>query len=283
MLMLASLPVVLATLAVPMLPSAPELMLSTETDAPVSSTPLTTASSTEDKRRADQNEIVVSATPLPVTADPLATVNVSTFAITQDIDRAITRPLAMGYAAAVPSPLRDGVHNVLENLHQPTVALNYLLQFKPGKAVETLVRFAINSTIGVAGLFDFAKRKPFNLPDRPNGLADTLGYYGVGPGPYMYLPLIGSTTLRDLIGLGVDRLLLPVAVGKPFNSLAYNVPTGALKILDHRVRFDAQYHQLNDAGDGYATSRDFYMHQRAAEIEALHHRRQPPQPGIAKP
>src|SRR3546814_2444079 len=66
--------------------------------------------------------------------------------------------------------------------------LAYMLQFKPGKAMETAGRFTINTTLGVAGLFDVAKRKPFFLPYRPNGLANVLGYYGVGPGPYMYLP-----------------------------------------------------------------------------------------------
>src|SRR3546814_1283739 len=75
--------------------------------------------------------------------------------------------------------------------------LNFLLQFKIGKAAETLGRFAVNTTFGVGGLFDVAKTMPFNLPYRRNGFANTLGFYGVEPGPYFYLPLIGSTTLRS--------------------------------------------------------------------------------------
>src|SRR3546814_16310736 len=75
-----------------------------------------------------------------------------------------------------------------------------MLQFKPGKAMETAGRFTINTTLGVAGLFDVAKRKPFFLPYRPNGLANVLGYYGVGPGPYLSLPIAGPPTLRDITG-----------------------------------------------------------------------------------
>src|SRR3546814_2534491 len=76
-----------------------------------------------------------------------------------------------------------------------------------GKALETVGRFAINSTIGAAGVFDVAKKAPINLPYRSNGFANTLGFYGVEPGPYFFLPLVGPTTLRDMVGDGIDLLV----------------------------------------------------------------------------
>src|SRR3546814_6026547 len=88
-------------------------------------------------------------------------------------------------------PVRDGLGNALRNISEPVNFLNFLLQFKIGKAAETLGRFVVNTTFGVGGLVDVAKTKPFNLPYRRNGFANTLGFYGVEPGPYFYLPLVG--------------------------------------------------------------------------------------------
>ena len=151
-------------------------------------------------------EIVVTGSKSDRKEDPLNKANEISYAAVQKMDAAVVRPVSLAYKHGLPKPVRDGLHNFLENLHQPDVAINYLLQLKPGKAIETVARFGINTTIGIAGLFDIAKRKPFNLPDRHNGLADTLGYYGVKPGPFLYLPLLGPTTVRDLFGLvSIDR------------------------------------------------------------------------------
>src|SRR3546814_15373424 len=79
----------------------------------------------------------------------------------------------MGYQGIVPEPVRDGLGNALRNLSEPVNFLNFLLQFKIGKAAETLGRFAVNTTFGVGGLFDVAKTMPFNLPYRRNGFANT--------------------------------------------------------------------------------------------------------------
>ena len=104
------------------------------------------------------------------------------------------------------------------------------MQLKPRKSLETLGRFAINSTAGIAGLFDVSKNRPINLPRRVNGFAYTLGYYGVKPGPYMYLPLIGPTTVRDLVGRVGDISLLPVVVGGPFSDPAIVAPATVIRL-----------------------------------------------------
>jgi phospholipid-binding lipoprotein MlaA len=220
-------------------------------------------------RGMDQNDIVVTGRP-HAPGDPLEKVNAKSFAATQAADKAIVGPVALAYKKHVPAPIRSGLRNFLYNLKEPDVFLNFLVQLKPGKAVETLGRFAINSTIGGAGLFDVAKRRPFKLPRRPNGFADSLGYYGVKPGPFLFLPLIGPTTVRDLVGGGLDRLVLPLSVGRPFNQLIYTVPIGVVSTLDHRAEFDEQLHKLHDGtADPYAASREFYLQRRQAEIDHL--------------
>jgi phospholipid-binding lipoprotein MlaA len=202
--------------------------------------------------------------------DPMEQVNVQSYKAVQALDGAVVAPIAKGYKKGLPKPVRDGIHNFLDHIQEPIVFLNYLLQLKPGKAAETLGRFAINSTVGLAGVVDVAKRKPFKLPHRPNSLANTLGYYGVKPGPYFFLPLVGPTTLRDLFGITIDRLILPVTVGTPFNKAYYTLPVNTLSALDYRVAFDDTLTVLHTAYDPYAATRDDYLRKRKAEIDHLH-------------
>jgi phospholipid-binding lipoprotein MlaA len=231
--------------------------------------------------RPDTNEIVVTGQSHTVPGDPLEKVNAKSFAVTQAVDRALVRPLAMGYQRIVPKPIRSGIRNFINNLREPVAFVNFLLQIKPGKAFETVGRFGINTTLGVAGLFDFAKRKPFKLPRRPNGFANTLGYYGVKPGPFLFLPLIGPTTLRDFLGDNMDRLVLPVAVGKPFNKPAFAIPVNTFSSLDQRAEFDEHLKKLHQDSDPYAASREDYLQSRQAAIDELHGKHD--DPAISQP
>lgn len=203
--------------------------------------------------------------------DPFEKVNIESFKVTMAVDTAIMRPVAKTYQKILPAPLRDGIRNLLLNLREPVVFLNFLLQHKIGKAASTLGRFTVNSTIGVAGLIDVARRKPFRLPLRPNGFGDTLGFYGVKGGTFLYLPVIGPTTVRDLIGSTVDRFVLPFAVGGPFRNPAVTLPLGAFSTIDHRAQFDETLEALrHDTPDAYVASREFYLARRQAEIDELH-------------
>lgn len=215
-----------------------------------------------------QDAIVVSGE-RAAPQDPMQAVNEASYQAVQAVDGAVVAPLAMSYQKAVPAPIRTGLRNVLLNLTEPVVALNFLLQLKPGKAAETLGRFAINSTVGVAGLIDVAKKKPFNLPYRRNGFAYTMGYYGIGSGPYMFLPLVGPTTLRDVIGLGLDRFLMPFAVGGPLKHPAYVYGGFVVRSLDDRVENDALFRRIREESNPYATYREIYLKTRQAEIDAL--------------
>lgn len=216
------------------------------------------------------HDIVVTARGDAPPGDPLQAVNIASYRAVQSIDAALVAPVAMGYQGIVPEPVRDGLGNALRNLSEPVNFLNFLLQFKIGKAAETLGRFAVNTTFGVGGLFDVAKTMPFNLPYRRNGFANTLGFYGVEPGPYFYLPLIGSTTLRDLAGNSIDLLVVPTAVGAPFDRTAYAVPTTVVRQLNDRIEGDAQIQRLQQESlDPYVETRTLYLELRKREIDAL--------------
>lgn len=220
----------------------------------------------------DPNAIVVTGRGAPP-GDPAAAVNEVSFEAVQAVDKAFVEPIAMGYAKAAPKPLRQGVHNALNNLSEPINFVNSLLQLKVGKAFRALGRFGINSTVGVAGLIDVAKRQPFKLPYERNGFANTLGFYGIGAGPYMYLPLIGPTSARDLVGRVLDLSLVPGVAGKPFSSPAYALGTGVARSLDDRVELDEFLRRLRgECTNPYAAERDYYLTVREAEIAALRKR-----------
>ena len=219
--------------------------------------------------------------------DPLQDINVKSYEVTQAVDEAIIRPTALAYQRTLPAPLRDGIRNVLNNLREPVTFLNNLLQFKVGRAVKTLGRFAVNSTVGVGGLVDMARRKPFKIERKVNGFGNTLGYYGVKTGVFFYLPIIGPTTVRDLIGTTVDRFVLPFAVGKPFSNPAFTIPAGVFGTIDNRAQFDETLQALhNDTPDAYVATREFYLARRQAEIDELHGKGRKivrPTPGSVKP
>ncbi|WP_313808568.1 VacJ family lipoprotein [Sphingobium sp.] len=217
-------------------------------------------------------DIVVTGRTRPPPGDPLERLNEKSFQTVQAVDKAVVEPVARAYKKGLPKPARKGLRNFFSNLQEPVVFLAYMLQFKPGKAMETAGRFTINTSLGVAGLFDVAKRKPFFLPYRPNGLANVLGYYGVGPGPYMYLPIVGPTTLRDIIGDTVDKMVVPFAIGKPFNQPKYVIPATILNQLGERAAFDETIQNIRQQDNPYAAYRELYLNQRKAEIEALHGR-----------
>ncbi|BBF69207.1 VacJ family lipoprotein [Sphingobium sp. 3R8] len=217
-------------------------------------------------------DIVVTGDKGAPKGDPLEQLNAKSFEAVQSVDKAVVEPVAKAYNKGLPRPVRKGLRNFFSNLGEPVVAAAYLLQFKPGKAFETAGRFGVNTTLGFVGLFDVAKRKPFNLPHRDNGIANTLGFYGVGPGPYMYLPIVGPTTLRDIIGDTADKMILPFALGGKFFKPAYVIPATILNQLGERAAFDETITAIRKEDDPYTVYKTLYLKQRQAEIDALHGR-----------
>lgn len=214
-------------------------------------------------------EIVVEGEIGPPKSDPMERVNEESYRLTQAVDQALVEPVAYAYRDGLPGPVRDGLGNVVRNLGEPSNALNFLLQGKVGKAFETLGRLAINSTLGIGGLIDVAEKPGIGLPYRRNGFANTLGYYGVGPGPYLYLPVTGATSVRDLAGSTLDQLLLPLAVGKPFNRPAYAATYFVVNGLDQRLEFDDEIASIRNADDPYLLRRETYLARRRRDIAEL--------------
>jgi phospholipid-binding lipoprotein MlaA len=214
-------------------------------------------------------EIVVEGAYGPPAGDPVEQFNAESYRLTQAVDSAVIEPVAYAYRDGLPEPIRDGLGNVVRNLGEPSNALNFLLQGKVGKAFETLGRLAINSTLGVGGLFDVAKKPGIGLPYRRNGFANTLGFYGVGPGPYLYLPVTGATTARDLFGSTLDQALLPFVVSKPFDRPAYAATYFVVNGLDQRLEFDEELARIEASDDPYGMRRDTYLAKRRADIATL--------------
>jgi phospholipid-binding lipoprotein MlaA len=252
------------------LPAGPEAAASPPEQAPRPDDTVPAAPPPPAPGDAQPGGIVVTGRGAPPPGDPLQQLNAESFRIAQSVDEAVVEPVAKGYRGIVPEPVRDGLGNALRNLGEPVNFLNFLLQLKFGKAAETVGRFAVNSTLGVAGLFDVAKKKPFNLPYRPNGLANTLGYYGVKPGPYFFIPIVGSTTLRDMVGDTIDLMVLPFSVGKPFNRPAFAIPATVIDKLNDRLARDSEIRHLREESpDPYVETRTLYLDMRQREIDAL--------------
>jgi phospholipid-binding lipoprotein MlaA len=240
------------------------------TSTPDTSTPGTTTSAPA-AQPGDEHEIVVSRRNKAPAGDPMIDINLKSYAAVQAADKAVVGPAAMAYKKHLPSPLRQGIHNVLLNMREPPVIVAYLVEHKVGKAFETLGRLVINTTLGVGGLMDIAKRKPFHLPWHANGMADAMGFYGIKQGPYFFLPLIGPTTLRDLIGTTIDRVGFPALYADELRGPAYGLAVTIIGGLDDRVAIDPQVREFREhSPDPYTAMKTFYLMRRQAEIDALH-------------
>ena len=140
--------------------------------------------------------------------DPYEAFNRDVLAFNLGLDKYVLEPVAKAYIAVTPQFGREGVSNFLSNLNSPVVLVNDVLQGKPGRALDTTYRFAINTTIGVAGLWDAAEY--FGLEGHDEDFGQTLATWGVDSGPYLVLPVIGPSNPRDFTGLVVDRAFEPL-------------------------------------------------------------------------
>jgi len=199
--------------------------------------------------------------------DPLEPTNRVLYAINNGIDTVILRPAAVAYRAALPEPVRTGIHNVLSNLGTPVELGNDILEAKPRRAGDTTMRFLINTTIGVVGIFDVAK--DLGYPDHDTDFGMTLALWGVPEGPFLFLPVLGPSNPRDAVGRGVD------IVGDPFTWVGQGTVVTVLdwtrfgvNAVDQRSRYiDAIDNIKKTALDPYATFRSLYRQHRQAAIE----------------
>lgn len=140
--------------------------------------------------------------------DPWEGFNRNLFAVHEGVDEAVIEPVARGYRAVTPGVFRQGVRNVLRNLRGPVIFANDVLQGEFSRAGTTAGRFVINSTVGVVGVFDPAT--PMGLERHDEDFGQTLAVWGVDSGPYIFVPLLGPTTVRDTFGKIVDVAFDPL-------------------------------------------------------------------------
>lgn len=150
------------------------------------------------------------------------------------VDRTVIRPVADLYDDAVPRPVRGGIHNMLANLRSPTVFGNEILQGEFEEAATTLGSFAVNSTLGVGGVIDWATR--WGLPRHQTDFGITLGKLGVGPGPCLVLPLVGPSDPRDLAGSVADGYMSPIGLIHYQGSSVVGYVRNGVGTLDARSR-----------------------------------------------
>jgi phospholipid-binding lipoprotein MlaA len=201
------------------------------------------------------------------TNDPLEPTNRIFYAVNDGLDTVILRPIALAYHYAMPQPVRNGVHNVLANLSTPVLLANNAFQAQPRRAGNTAMRFLINTTVGVVGIFDVASDWGYPIHDTDFGV--TLALWGVPDGPFLFLPVLGPTNPRDAAGFGADVALDPFTwVGQGATVTDLNWARYSTSAVDQRERVLDEIDQIkNSALDPYATFRSLYRQHRASQIE----------------
>lgn len=213
------------------------------------------------------------------TNDPLEPTNRVFYAVNNGLDAVLMRPLALAYVNVVPDPVRTGVHNVLTNLSSPVMLANDMMQGKPRRAGDTLVRFLVNSTVGIAGVFDVAASWGYPYHDSDFGM--TLASWGVGEGPYLYLPVFGPSNPRDATGMAADIAMDPLTwVGKGATVDALGYTRTGMSALDARAGVLGELDKIQkQALDPYATLRSVsrqYRRSRIKQMEEDHRATFPP-------
>lgn len=194
--------------------------------------------------------------------DPIEGYNRVMFAFNDGVDKAVVRPLAQGYVAAVPAPVRAGVSNFFGNIADVFIAVNNLLQGKLPEAAGDVGRVSINTTFGLIGLIDVASEVGLEKHDEDFG--QTFGRWGVGDGPYVVLPIFGSRTLRDAFARIIDGQADPIAQLEDVPSR--NTLTVARGISDRADYLSADKIVREAALDRYAYIRDAYLQLRRSKV-----------------
>lgn len=197
--------------------------------------------------------------------DPFEPMNREIFAFNHKLDNRVALPVATFYKSATPGPLREHLHFFLTNLHLPVTFANDILQGNFQRGGEAIGRFAVNSTLGIVGIFDVAT--DWDMPYHEEDFGQTLGWYGVGEGPYLVLPLLGPAVPRDIGGSFVDHYFDPLAYVSWRHKYYYSWGRSALGFVDSRSRSVDTLREIERSSiDLYATTRSLYRQSRNAEI-----------------
>jgi len=201
------------------------------------------------------------------TNDPFEPMNRYIFEVNIFLDEFMLKPTAAFYNAALPQPAQDGVQRVLANLRLPWSAINDFFQGRIERMYQAVARFAINSTVGILGIFDVATG--WGFPQHEEDAGQTFATWGAPEGPYLMLPVFGPSNPRDTFGLAVDFLADPVnIVGRNNGVEQTSTIRGGLTAIDNRNRNGAVIEDLQKRStDFYATVRSVYRQRRDAQIQ----------------
>ena len=194
--------------------------------------------------------------------DPLEGMNRGIFWFNDQVDNYVLEPVATGWDKITSDSVKKSVSNFFQNLRFPINAVNNLLQGKPVQSASDVGRFAVNTTVGVLGLFDPASK--WGLKQHNEDFGQTLGCWGVPPGPYLVLPFFGPSNPRDTVGLAADSLCVVYAY---FIPLEYTLGSRTVDVVNNRALVLREVRQLKQASfDYYVAVRDAYTQHRAALV-----------------
>lgn len=203
--------------------------------------------------------------PSMYTYDPWERLNRFTYRFNARFDERVFLPVSNLYRR-VPAPIRSGVHNFFENLSEVDSVVNYTLQWRLKHGLRGIGRFVINSTIGIGGLFDVAAK--LKLPAEPSGLSSTLAKWGMHPGPYLVIPLLGPSTLRDGLGfIGDYGISYGIDLGNLYRGdVSWGL--GTLNAVDQRSNVSFRYYATGSPFE-YENIRFLYVRKRLIEDQRV--------------
>lgn len=197
-------------------------------------------------------------------SDPFEGFNRRMYYFNAKADEYILLPVVSGYKAVTPDFVESGISNFFKNLGEIPTFVNSLLQLKLDVAAETLGRFAVNSTVGVAGLFDVAT--PIGLNEQNEDFGQTLGYWGVNPGPYLVLPFLGPSSLRDATGLALDSGIHQATISEMGMKSGEELVLDGVRAIDVRANVPFKYYASGSAFE-YEKIKLLYMKFREIQIQ----------------
>lgn len=206
------------------------------------------------------NLTACSNVPAKNPADPFESFNRSMYNFNDGVDKAIAKPLAKGYNAAMPDLGKTMISNFFSNLDDVLVTMNDLLQFKFKQAFSDGMRVLVNTTVGIGGLVDVASQG--KLPKHNEDLGQTLGYWGLENGPYIVWPLLGSSSLRDSLGLYGDSQVSPISNTKPTRNRNQMIVTKAINRRAQLLEAEKVLDEATLSDDRYQIIRDIYLANR---------------------
>ena len=218
--------------------------------------------------------------------DPWEPFNDRMFSFNHEVlDRFVLKPAATAWDRVLPTDARQALGRAFDNIGMPRRVVNHLLQGSVPGAAQEVARFLLNTTVGVAGLFDVATRAGLEKRDADTG--QTLGVYGIGPGPYLVVPVLPPLTVRDAIGYGVDTLLDPLAYFVP---LLASAGTTAGKTVNERSLNLTLFQDVEDSvldlysavRNGYLQRRQRAIEQRRTEVKKYFESRPSPRPRVSE-